>query len=252
MLASRIYCAALIGLAASSVLRAQDTTATCACRPVQEHTPSEFQRRSAGSIAFVQGRPQGELADNIHFGYGVDGTYVLRLDTRGILGLRADGGILGYGDESKHVPLSETVGGRIQVKVTTTNYVVPLSIGPQLMWPTGAFRPYVNAGVGAQLFYTQSGVEGDDNVSYDFASTTNQSDWTSTWVVGGGAYMELYRDRTTVVSFDIGAHYIAGGRAQYLRPGSIQDLPNAQIAITPLESSTHLMLVRLGLRISGL
>ena len=44
---------------------------------------------------------------------------------------------------------------------------------------------------------------------------------------------------------------IASGRqpAQYLRPGSIQDLGN-QIQITPLESAdTRVALVRLGLRI---
>jgi hypothetical protein len=50
-------------------------------------------------------------------------------------------------------------------------------------------------------------------------------------------------------SLDLGFQYINGGRAQYLRPGSIEDLPNSQIRITPLESETHLTLIRLGVRI---
>ena len=105
----------------------------------------------------------------------------------------------------------------------------------------------MNAGVGSQFFFTESSVDGtndDDNI----ASTTNYSDWTSTWVAGGGLYLPVYEKKTSVL-LDLGVQYVAGGRARYLRPGSIQDLPNAQIAITPLESETHLLLVRLGVRI---
>ena len=36
---------------------------------------------------------------------------------------------------------------------------------------------------------------------------------------------------------------------RYLRPGSIQDLPNGQIRITPLESETQLALVHIGVRL---
>ena len=51
------------------------------------------------------------------------------------------------------------------------------------------------------------------------------------------------------VSIDAGVQFVQGGRAQYLKPGSIHDLGN-QIVITPLESAdTHVALVRLGIRI---
>jgi hypothetical protein len=109
-------------------------------------------------------------------------------------------------------------------------------------------RPYANGGVGTQVFYTQSSVSGSDGSDLGFASTTNQSDWTSTWVAGGGVYLPIYNGQTKVM-IDAGVQYVAGGRAQYLRPGSIQDLSNAQIAITPFESTTHLALVHLGVRI---
>jgi len=189
----------------------------------------------------------GALRENIGFGYGANGAYELRLDQRGILSLRGDVGFLGYGQESFHVPFSTTVGGRVQVKVSTTNYLVPMSIGPQLTWPTGQIRPYVNGGIGGQLFFTESNVRGDHDAD-DIASTTNQSDWTAAWVAGGGLYIPVYQKRTSVL-LDIGVQYYGGGRGQYLRPGSIVDLPDSQIAITPLESETHLMLVRLGVKI---
>src|SRR4051812_16440937 len=114
--AAMIAVASVIPAAAAS---AQDTT-SCHCVVIQSsHAPNAFQRRSSGTLAFIQSRPQAALANNIGFGYGVDGTYMFRLDNAGFLGLRADAGFLQYGRESKHVPLSSTIGGRIQVDVST-------------------------------------------------------------------------------------------------------------------------------------
>jgi hypothetical protein len=58
----------------------------------------------------------------------------------------------------------------------------------------------------------------------------------------------LYQRRFNLL-LDVGAQYVNGGRARYLKPGSIQDLPDSQILITPMESNTHMVLVRLGLRL---
>ena len=213
----------------------------------QDSTHSEFARRSSGSVSFIQSRPLGGLSDNIGFGYGLNGAYLFRLDHDGYLSLRADAGFVDYGSESFRAPLSTTVGGRIEVKVSTNNYIVPLSIGPQLAMPRGLIRPYVNAGIAAQIFFTESGVEGSDD-GFDFANTTNQHDWTSAWVAGGGVYVPIYTKKMSVL-IDAGVQYFGAGHARYLRPGSIQDLPNAQILITPLESETRLALVHIGVRL---
>lgn len=211
------------------------------------HTYNEFALRSSGSISFIQSRPTGAFQQNVGFGYGLNLAYLFRLDPAGILSLRADGTFAVYGSEHFYAPLSSTVGGRIQVKVTTQNYVVPLSIGPQLTWPSGPVRPYVNAGIGGQLFATQSNVEGSES-NNEFARTTNQSDWTSNWVAGGGIYIPVYQGKSKVM-LDLGVQYYNGGRAQYLKPGSIEDLGNGQIRITPLESETHMMLMRVGVKV---
>ncbi len=248
MLARHVARAAFLGvsLGTAAPALAQDS-ASCVCRPRADRIPSEFERRSSGTLAFIQTRPVGALEQNIGFGYGVNGTYLLRLDRTGIFSLRADLGIAGYGEESKRVPLSSTIGGRIQVRVSTTNYVVPMSIGPQITFPTGRVRPYVNAGLGGQVFYTESHVDGvDDN--HDFASTTNHSDATSSWVAGGGVYIPLSERRVKVL-LDVGVQYINGGEASYLRPGSIVDMPDNQIRITPMRSDTHLMLMRIGVKV---
>ena len=228
-------------IAAPTLAIAQDTT------PRAARTPSELELRSSGTIAFMQSRPLGELGQHIGFGYGVNGAYLVRLDRAGFLSLRADAGFAEYGSESKHVPLSPTIGGRITVKLSTDNNVVPISIGPQLTWPRGKVRPYVHAGIGGQFFFTQSHVQGTSS-DEEFASTTNQSDFTGAWVTGGGIYVPLSEKRTKVL-LDVGAQYYGGGRATYLRPGSIADVTNTQISISPLESSTHMLLVRVGVKV---
>jgi hypothetical protein len=246
MLVPHVARAAVLCIALAAPVVAQDST-SCNCRRRREHTPSEFEMRSSGSLSFTQSRPVGALQQNIGFGYGLNGAFLFRLDRAGIISLRTDLGFLDYGAESKRVPLSPTIGGRIQVRVSTNNYIVPMSIGPQLTWPTGPVRPYVNAGIGGQVFFTESHVDGvDDN--HDVASTTNQSDVASSWVAGGGIYVPLYQKRTRVL-LDIGVQYANGGTARYLRPGSIVDLPNSQIQITPLESTTHMVLVRVGVKV---
>lgn len=215
--------------------------------PSYGQTPTELQLRSTFGISVIQTRPQGALARNIGFGYGLNGSCLFRLDRAGLLSLRADVGVVDYGNESKRTPISETVGNRVQVNVRTTNYIVPLSVGPQLAWPTGAFRPYVNAGVGGQAFFTESDVKGTDDVT-SFASTTNQSDFSASWTAGGGIYVPVVAGKTNV-QLDLGVQYVGGASARYLAPGSIVDLPGGHVSISPMESATHLLVVRLGARI---
>ena len=246
---SALRAGALVLLCAAAGARAfaQDSTRSGGPGPREHRHPSEFALRSAGDFSVVQSRPAGEFGNNIGLGYGANAAYLYLLDRAGVLSLRADLGFVDYGHESKRVPLSPTIGGRIQVRVSTNNFIVPVSIGPQLTWPSGSIRPYVNAGFGGQFFVTQSSVDGA-NGDYSGLSTTNQHDHTQTWVMGGGVYVPVASRRVNLM-LDAGVQYFTGGRAQYLRPGSIVDLPNSQIQINPLESDTHMLVVRVGIRV---
>lgn len=209
---------------------------------------SDFGRRSSGSFYFTQTRPVGDLADNIGFGYGGGGNFVYRLDQAGIVGLRLGGSMSGYGQEKMRVPLSYSIGGRIQVDVTTTNTIGTLTLGPELMFPTGLIRPYAHAGGGLIWFATTSSVQGIDNYDNEF-STRNYSDATPTWTAGGGVHVPIANGRTRVL-LDLGVDYFYGGDASYLRKGSIVDLPDGRIEINPLYSETRFLNVSLGLRIT--
>jgi len=243
MFTSSVARAALALALASAAAGAQ----TSPSQDSTEHAASALARRSSASFSVIQSRPQGAFGRNVGRGYGLDGAYLLRLDRAGVWSLRVNAGIIGYGQESRRTALSELVGGRVQVDVKTTNYIAPMSIGPQLTWPTGAFRPYVNAGVGGQAFFTESRLESTDDRT-TFAGTTNHSSFAASWVAGGGVYMPVYSGKTKV-QLDLGVQYLGGARARYLAPGSITDLPGAQIAVTPLESATHLVIVRFGARV---
>jgi opacity protein-like surface antigen len=224
------------------------TSAALAQGTLQDSSTSELARRSSGTLSVIQSRPQGTLGKNIGLGYGVDGAYLLRLDDTGIWSLRASIGGVSYGGESRQATLGGSVGGRVTLDVTTSNYIVPMSVGPQVSWPTGIVRPYVNAGVGAQLFFTESRLQGTgDNTA--FASTTNHSASAAAWSIGGGVYLPVYAG-TRHLDLDFGVQYFGGGTARYLAQGSIIDQPGGQVTVTPLESTTHLAIVRLGARLS--
>ena len=205
--------------------------------------------RFYGGAGLLGAQPQGEFADFVDAGFGVGGHGIFRLDERGLFGIRLDGGFLNYGSETKRVPLSSTIGGRIQVDVNTTNNIFFLGVGPQLMLPTGGFRPYLNATAGFSVFATTSSVEGANNVE-PFASDENYSDVTFAYGGGAGFYIPVYRGKSTV-SLDIGARYHSNGSVKYLREGSIVDLPNGDIEINPIRSRADLITYHLGVTIGG-
>jgi len=234
-----LYPALLFSSVLTSLALAQGTP--------QDSSTSELVRRSSGTLSVIQSRPQGTLGKNIGLGYGVDGAYLLRLDDTGIWSLRASIGGVSYGGESHRATLGGSVGGRVTLDVTTSNYIVPMSVGPQVSWPTGIVRPYVNAGVGAQLFSTESSLQGSGDHT-TFASTTNHSALAAAWSIGGGVYLPLYAGKRHL-DLDLGVQYFGGGTARYLAQGSIIDQTGGQVTVIPLESTTHLAIVRLGARL---
>lgn len=232
----------LMGLAAMAISFAAINGQSVAA---QVGAPDRAHR--SGTIAFTQTRPRGALAGNIRSGYGVVGSFLLPLDRAGLLSLRADLGVAEYGHETNRAPFSESAGGRVEVDVRTSNIVIPGSMGIQLTPSLGPIAPYVNAGVGAQAFFTESSVQSTSGGSA-LASSVNQSDVALAWTLGGGFYVPLSSGPKNV-QLDIGVQYIQGGRARYLAPGSIVDLDGGGIAITPMESTTHILALRFGARI---
>ena len=227
---------------------ALDTLAAPAAQAqlVETTAPVRSPARSFIGGSLLVAQPQDEFANYVRVGGGFGFHFVQQLDRDGIVGLRIAGDYLIYGHETERVPLSPTVP-RVTVDVTTSNNIFALGIGPQIMMPSGHFRPYLNGTVGFSYFFTESSVSGSDN-SITFASSKNFDDFTFAWTGGAGLYIPVRAGRQPV-SIDIGARYHGNGRARYLREGSIQDDGAGGVYYTPIESNTNLVTYQIGVTV---
>ncbi len=199
----------------------------------------------AVGISFIVSQPKEEFRRNVDNGIGIGGTLNYHMDRAGWINLRFDPSFIIYGHERKRVPFSRTVGGRVEVDVTTTNQILGLSFGPELTLPRGPVRPYVNAAFSGLLFWTTSSVRSTGLDDQEIARTTNHSDWTRAWVFGTGVKVPL-GGRDSNFSLDLGVRYHNGSEASYLREGSIQDNPDGSVTITPLINETPFLLYSVG------
>ncbi|HSJ08489.1 MAG TPA: hypothetical protein VK928_01210 [Longimicrobiales bacterium] len=199
----------------------------------------------------VQGmyaRPVGEFRDYVQHGGGLNAAVVWPVTTASPLALRADGGFVVYGSETKEVCFSSTVGCRIRLDLTTTNSIAYLNAGPQLMVPTGTVRPYINGAIGFSYFATTSSVKGV-NDGDDIASDTNFDDITLAFAGGGGVMVSLSRGSTPIL-LDVGARFNRNGEVEYLKKGDIEETPTG-IRYTPTRSEADLVTFQVGVTIGN-
>jgi hypothetical protein len=208
--------------------------------------PDERLLRARGGGGFTIAVPAGEFDDYVGTGWGLAGHFTLGLAGGGALGLRAEGGYVNYGRETKRVCLSQTVGCRIQVDLTTSNDIMYFNLGPELAVPSGPVRPYVNLSGGFSYFATVSSVEGSGNPDMeDFARTTNFDDFTWAWQAGAGLHIALPWGSMPLF-LDLGARYHTNGEAEYLREGGIIDHPDGSITLNPIRSEANLVTIQIG------
>jgi opacity protein-like surface antigen len=203
--------------------------------------------RARAGGAFTIASPTGEFADYVGTGWGLNGHFTLGLAAEGALGLRFGAGFINYGNETKTVCLSQTVGCRITVDLTTSNNIGYANLGPELAVPVGPVQPYVNLSAGFSYFATMSSVKGTANVGGDdFANTTNFDDFTFAWQAGAGLRIAL-PVRRTPVAIDLGLRYHTNGEAEYLREGGIEDDPvTGAITLHPIRSEANLVAINIG------
>ncbi|MDB4951284.1 MAG: hypothetical protein JWM27_3933 [Gemmatimonadetes bacterium] len=225
----------LAALASAPAARAQYEPST------REPTPWYV----GGSLSYA--RPQGQFSRNVKEGFGADGHVIYRLSESGVVGLRLDGGFLVYGDEHQRVPLSSTVGGRVNVDLNTTNNIAFVGIGPQIGMPTGRLRPYVNGYAGVSYLFTESSLKGTGSGDA-FASSTNYDDATFSYGGGAGLYVP-FRGGPSPISLDVGVRYHNNGHARYLREGDITDNADDTITLHPHYSDTDLLSFHVGVSV---
>ena len=198
---------------------------------------------AGGHLLYAE--PRASFAAVVDRGFGLQGFGVFNLDPTGVIGIRLDGGIINYGNEEQTVPLSNTVQ-RVFVKITTSNNIGMLGIGPQLSVPVGPVRPYAYATIGLGYFFTESSVKGNDGSNQPFASSTNFDDSALSNSFGGGMMIPVAR----LVSIDLGAEYRRHRNVRYLAAGDVFDNPGGTPTLRVRESDADLMVYRMGVTFS--
>ena len=194
-------------------------------------------------------QPLGAFDDYVGLGGGVDGFFRVTLDEAGIVSLRLRGGFVNYGSETREVCLSQTIGCRIVVDLTTSNNIVFMGLGPEVGAPAGPVRPYVNGTVGFSYFSTDSNVSGDLDTE-PFASTRNFGDGGFALSGGGGIQIHLARtDAGVTIGLDLGTTYQRNGLREYLTEGGITDLPDGSIRLDVKRSRADLLFWRVGVTV---
>jgi hypothetical protein len=188
---------------------------------------------------FAVSQPKGEFANNVPTGYGFDVNGQFKLDPKGWLSLRADGGSVRYGHEN--IPLG-FFGNGIELELNTDNKIEFGAIGVQLQFPDGWLRPYASASYAAMHFTTDSCVSNPQNLVQD-QCRSNHGDWAGAGVFGGGLVIPFGK---SLAALNLGARYHYGATATYLRRGDIVDNPDGSVTLNVRSSKTDLVLWQIG------
>lgn len=205
------------------------------------HSPGYSVERFQVSADFTSGFPQGKFRQNVdRVGIGGSGYFAYRFK-KSPFSVGASIGVLVYGSETR-IELLNAAIPEVEVNVTTRNYILMCHLVFRAQPPEGKFRPYVEGLVGFHYLWTETGVYDQGCCYKKIASSVNQSDWTWSSGAGCGLLMRVYEIRKNreqnafAIFIDLGARYLKGGKAEYLREGSILQI-----------SHTDLITARLGL-----
>jgi hypothetical protein len=161
--------------------------------------------------------PVGEFQSHVELGAGAGLGAAIFVDRDRRAALRIDGSLVVYGSDSYDAPLSSTIP--VDVRVTTTNSIASVGVGPQVYLAQGAIRPYVFGTFGLSYFVTETNVRGHGEEE-PFASSINFDDFNMALNGGGGLSIEVYRGDASV-AVDFSASYQRNGIAEYLVKGDL-------------------------------
>ena len=197
--------------------------------------------------SFIVAEPQQEFSNYVDTSFGGSINALWTPDPLSGFGLRAESGVIGYGNESRRLALP--IGSRVRdvdVRETTSNMIAFVQAGPQFTLARGAVRPYIAPSLGFTYIATMTSLNGDGEES--FASKTHQSDMNFSYGGTGGVYVSVLRGKVPV-ALDLSTRYLRNGRASYLVEGSIEENPDGSITFDPIRSRANMLTFQLGVSV---
>jgi len=186
--------------------------------------------------------PRGEFNDYVtNNGYGVGGYFLVRLGSSPFLA-GGDLGIVIYGSENRDEPISNTIPN-VFVRVSTSNNIFLAHSLLRVQPREGRIRPYLDGLIGLKHLFTKTTISDDFE---PIASTTDLSDTAFSYGFGGGLQVPISQKGGVEVLLDGNVRYLRGGRADYLRKGSIRQ-ENGLVFYDIYSSRTDVVAVQVGL-----
>lgn len=208
-----------------------------------------FAQNFQGGINFLVGAPQGEFKRNVDkTGFGVAGTIGWApAETPVMLGLEL--GFMVYGSETRRQPFSTTIPN-VFVDVNTSNNFFLAHLIVRGQPNQGTIRPYIQGMVGMNYLFTRTKIENSGNGGEEIASSDDLSDEAFSYGGGAGLMFLVWTQEEGdnglgEVLIDVGARYVLGKEAQYLKEGSIA-YRNGRVVYDVSNSKTDLLELQLG------
>ena len=198
--------------------------------------------RYAFGADLAMSNPQGEFRENAGIGWGFNGHALLAADKWGVAGMRLDLGIIRYGND-RH---TYSCGTFCRYDATTSNDIINLTVGAQLVMPRKTFLPYAGASYGMLWFTTDTRIETEDGSTSPYRSTIKKDDATDTFVLSAGFYIPLGSSLAGMTGI-VGARYYVGGDAEYLASKSLQCNSSGTCNLQPaFHSQTDFIVYHIG------
>lgn len=196
-------------------------------------------------IDFTTVIPKGDLSKNVtNNGYGIGGQFLVGVGSSPFL-VGVDGAFTIYGTEDHREPISTTIP-ELSVTVRTSNKISLWHALLRAQPRTGSVRPYVDGLIGFKYLATDTSILNDSN-DEELASTNNLSDFAFSYGVGGGVQVRLGGlGGRGDICLDGKVRYLFGGRAEYLKEGSIRR-DNGTVTFDVLSSRTDVLTAQIGI-----
>lgn len=207
---------------------------------------SDVERPAIGyvGISAQVAQPVHELAKYLGIGVGVDASYTVPVLHVPSVALRADLGLLRWGDQSRGICLfyfayTLPVGSPSCATATdlvTSGTIVQGGMGPQVSFRAGPIQPYALGELQIRSFWTSSTLQRADNGAVASAYRFHDTAWT--WSIGGGVTAPL--PFISGMHIDVGVLRYSDGSGRYLRRDDIAFQPPGYVVPPPHPQSDTL------------
>ncbi|MFQ5601978.1 MAG: hypothetical protein ACE5HS_01765 [bacterium] len=206
------------------------------------------------NLNLLYGVPKNEFSDNLEGGrgFGLAGSLGYHLGNSPLrVGLEV--GALIYGSETRKEPFPNIPEVTLDVK--TSNNILLLHPLIRIQGKSGFFRPYLDGLIGWHYFFTKTEIKSEDDIDEEpIFSSTQKEDWVFSYGLGGGLMIRIINklnkeqksdSQEKEVLLDFRVRYLYGGKAEYLKQGSVRR-ENGQVFYDVLNSKTDMLTFQLG------